>query len=392
MQYLTKCSNNLLKHSAIVALCFIFSLSCNQKSTEEAPLPLITDYIVDSVYLPITEADDQVHRIKEVAQGKYAPQELIAFIRRRNYKLYYFSIDKGAFLDSMSLFEYQHEYADFYPIGKDSVYIEQGNNKITQIFNGKTRVWDISPITNMIGPMVYIGFLSMNSLQAFGDTVICITTTSERKKKEGPNIPFIKANHDIMLRLLSDTIQFIAKYNPNPDHFLKQSYYSTAERVYLNNHEAVYSFAHSDTLILHDFATGKDKWVKLKTKNFFTNPPFDYSKVMDYKYIDEYQMGNSRLGLGTLFYDRTQKRIYQLLNHKGTFIEADGRKNDYSDLPKSLFVFDERLNQLKEILIPGGTFNSIYYSFITHKGLYFAAHPSKQKYNDKMLFYRIVIR
>jgi hypothetical protein len=97
------------------------------------------------------------------------------------------------------------------------------------------------------------------------------------------------------------------------------------------------------------------------------------------------------LRLGTLFYDQTQRHIYQILYHKGKPIEADGRKNDYFDLPKSIFVFDEQLNQLKEILIPGGTFNSLSFSFITHKGLYFAAHSSKQRYHDKMLFYRIVI-
>ena len=68
-----------------MALCFIFGLGCNQKSTEDAPLPLITDYIVDSVYIPISENNSQEGRIKEVGRAKYSPNEIIAFVKENNY-------------------------------------------------------------------------------------------------------------------------------------------------------------------------------------------------------------------------------------------------------------------------------------------------------------------
>jgi hypothetical protein len=392
MLYRTKYNSSLLKHSVILALCFIFGLGCSQKSEDDTRLPLITEYIVDSVYLPISESDRQVRRIKEIGRGKYAPKELVAFVKDRNYKLYTYDVGAGVCIDSLPIAKFRNEYTDFYPADLDSLYLEQSNNTITGLFNGAVKIWNISPITTMIGRDVFIGYLSAYPLQVFGDTVICTTSTNELPGKGVPNIPFNKANHDVVFLLKQDTVQYLAKYNPNPDYFNKQDYYSSVEKAYINSNEIVYSYVHSDTMILHNFVTGNDKKMKLKTKYFFPNTSFDYNKEMDYKYITEYEMQNSRLGMGRLFYDNTQHRVYQLMHHKGRYIEANGRKNEFTDLAQSLFVLDEQLNQLKEVFIPPHTFAGIYFAFITHKGLYFAAHPSKQKYNDKMLFYRIVIR
>ncbi|RYG53274.1 MAG: hypothetical protein EOO01_04760 [Chitinophagaceae bacterium] len=387
----TMCNKAQRKHGALVALCLFLLSGCAEKEISAPALPNINHFIVDSIFLPITDTDRPKGRIKEVGRGKYAPKELIAFLRYDNHKLYFYDVGNALYLDSISLEQYRNQYPDFDPVGIDSVYVGLESNKIVSIFNDKTKEWDVSSVTRMIGSTVYIASLSAYPLAAFNDTIICATTTSERKTKVGPNIPFIKSNYDISFVISGDSIKSIAKYNPNPQYFLTQDYNASIERLYLNSQEIVYNFDCSDTLQLYNVFSGKTKTVKLKTNNFYANSPYNYDSGASMDYLTTYSMGNSRLGRGSLYYDNSRHRLYQLMQHRGTYRDKDGTKHDFTELPKSLFVLDDRLNQLMEIYIPPNTFSSKFFSFITHKGLYFAAHPSKQKYRDRMLFYRIVV-
>ncbi len=379
---------NPLKHGAIVALCLF---PCGCKHNKDADLPPISDFIVDSLYLPITQSDHQKLRIKEIGVGKFAPEELIAFVRDKNFMYYTYNIEKGKLCDSIDLSGYKHNYVDFFPISMDSVYVVQENNRLTLVTKNTTKQWNIQPVIDMIGNDVFIAYLSAEPLYIFNDTVVCTTSTFKTSGRTGPNTAFQEVNFDVVFKLYNDSVKLLYKYNPNLEYFKNQDYYTSIERVFLNAQSAVYSYSHTDTLIQHNFLSEQNKFAKLKTNFFIPNKPYDYSRNQDYKYLVEYEMEQTRLGIGTLLYNAAQHQVYQLLQHKGKYIEEDGRKNKFEDLPYSLFVLDDDLNQKREIIIPANTFSATYYLFTTCKGLYMAAHPSKQRYHDKMLFYRIVI-
>jgi hypothetical protein len=260
---------------------------------------------------------------------------------------------------------------------------------VAVISKNNKKKWDISNIIKKISPFTYIGHLSMESLHVFGDTIACITTTSESKKKIGTNIPFLNANYDILIKLFPDSAMLLAMHNPNPSYFYDQDYYSRAERVYFNSRRIIYSYPHSDTITDFDLFSQRKKEAKIHTENFSPNAPFDYARSYDFKYIDSFSLEQSRMSY--LFYDKTKHLIYSMMKHKGRHIEESGKKNDWNDLPHSLFVLDEQLKQLEEIYIPAESIGQSSHSFVTHKGLYIPAPKSKQKYHDKTLFYRIVI-
>jgi hypothetical protein len=377
--------------SAFWVLCIFYSLSCSLKS-KNTELPLITEFIVDSVFLPITESNHQISRIKEIGDGVYQPDEIVGWVSERSYKFYAYDVANSVFVDSTSLSDYSKGFIDFFSASKDSVFVGQETNKVSLVMKNAVKTWDIGPVTKRISRHAFIGYLSGESLQVFNDTVFCITSTSERKKSEGPNLPFIRDNYDINFKLHNDSVQSLVKYNPNPSYLRTHGFYSHADRTYLNSQELIYSFNHSDTLTKINLFTGARKLVKIKTTNFHPNTLFDYKRVQDYKYLSEYEMSQSRIAFGGLFHDKHRHLIYVLMKHKGLYIDDDGRKNKWYELPFSLFQFDNELNQLKELLIPPGMFGSHKYTFITHKALYFAAHESRQKHHDKMLFYRIVIK
>ncbi|RYG53273.1 MAG: hypothetical protein EOO01_04755, partial [Chitinophagaceae bacterium] len=323
--------NVMIKHGsvwrgvqgALVAqyLCILFGCNSNKASTSD--LPDINNYIVDSIYLPTTEANRPKGRIKDVGRGKYAPEEIIAFMRDSNRKVYFYNIGKGVYIDSMLLDEYLNDNPEFEPLGVDSIFLKLNSNKVVRLFGTTKKEWDVTPVTITIGPKVYIGTLSSWPIAVFGDTVFCTTTTSERKKSVGPNLPFLNANFDIQCSIASDTIRFLGKFNPNPDYFQIQDYNANAEKVYLSGSKIVYSLDCSDTLMLHDFLMGITKRVKLKTQNFFPNTPFDHSQAYSMNYGNTYNMSNSRMGMGSLYYDSTRHLIFQLMQHRGRYIEEN---------------------------------------------------------------------
>ncbi len=381
----------LIKYSISVMLYFLLSASCRDEA-ENYKVSEISVYITDSIYLPITESSKQLMRIKELPGKADDTTELIQYIKEGNHFLYTFDISKGKVIDSFSMNDHTEGLVDFFPKTKDSTYIALYNNTILLTARGRIiNEWNIqNDVERAINPMAFIANVSLNPFQVFGDTAFCVTSTREANTNKGPNIPFLKSNFDVAFSL-GDCPKLIYKRNLNPEHLQFQGYYSLSERAYLNNHKIVYSFSHSDTMYLFNFQTKQLTTTKLRTANFYPNIPFDYSKNTDFKYIMQYSLEQSRMTFGGLFFDKSHNHVLQLMKHKGEYISRDGMKNTWEDLASSLFVLDTKLNQLEEILIPQRTLGSTYFAFITSKGLYFPVHSIKQKYNGKMLFYRIII-
>jgi len=360
---------------------------CNRQKRDNN-LPLISQFVVDSVYMPIALSDHFKLRVKEV-QSRSATDEIVFFVKNNNYSAYFYNMSNSRRVgDTFSLVKYANEYKDSYPLGIDSFMVEL-EKQLLVISKNRIKKWDVSPITRQISPFAFVGYLSMESMHVFGDTVACITSTEETQEKIGPNAPFLKANYDILIKLLPDTAILLAKHSPNPPYFYKQDYNCNPERVYMNSRQIVYCYSYSDTLVMVNPFNQTEKRVRLRTSYFSPNVPFDYSRESDFKYIDSFYLEQSMMT--HLFYDKARHRIYVFLKHKGKHIEESGKKNEMEDLPHSLFVLDEQLHQLKEIYIPPGRFGPVYRAFVTHKGLYLPAARPQQKNYDKTLFYRIVI-
>jgi hypothetical protein len=383
-------SIKLKNHSAFIALWCLLLWGCKPTSKANESLPQIKDFIVDSIYLPLAESNRPNMRIKEIQQVD-SSQKLVAFVRENNFKIYSYDFANNIYIDSFDISKYKGGFIDFVPIKADSFLIEMEDNTIIAISKRGKKEWHLNFMTQQLGKYACLGYQSAEPLHVLGDTLMITTSTNEYDTTSNhPSSIYLKAENDVIFRLLPDSAAFITMHNPNPSYYYKQDYYGSVEEIFLNAHSAVYSFTPSDTMLLYNFQDGTEKKTILKTNNFFKNRPFDYSKLQDFGYTLQYLAEQSRLGIGTLFYNRNKHQIYQLLQHKGIYIDSNGRKQGIEDAAQSLFVLDENLNQLKEVFMPPNSASSLYYYFIANSSIYIGAPKSKQKYHDKMLFYRIV--
>ncbi len=162
-----------------------------------------------------------------------------------------------------------------------------------------------------------------------------------------PNISHANHNdtyqdmHEVVFKLHEDSAIFIETYNSRAQFLPVKGYILRTLRTLLDGHQAMYSADHSNTLFLYNFSTHQTSEMNLYTEHFSKNSYYDAKKHNQSDFF-KHVIESSQMAGG--IHNPYKKVVYYFMKHQGTYIEEDGTKNDYYDLPFSMFIVNERLD------------------------------------------------
>jgi hypothetical protein len=374
--------NNHYINNSLWLLFIILCFGCSNKNQNEAKLD---ELIIDSVFLPFKLSDNVFNGIN----SNYKTNEQLEYYNSNSGKLTLFSLKHPIISETLSLKKYTAILADYFIKTKDSIYIVTTTNFIYLVVKDKVvKEWDLNPIVKTIDTFSFCANLGPTNLSVSSDTIfIDLSSARERNSFSTPPQEFYRYGYKILVDITTSKPKLISSFNPYPLSFQKQDYYSFYQGSLTKNYDVIYSFNYVDSIYKYNLLTKKRTALKIKSNYFKANIPVKYDSLFDYKYLNNYEITQSRISL--FFYNPSKHLIYLFIKHPSRPIENDGTINEYYDCPFSLVIISEDFAQQKEFYIPPNYIDKQYLAFCSKDFLYLPADENKQKRKGNTLYYKL---
>lgn len=365
-----------------LVMMFLFDIGC--RAEKQAFLTdSIDSYLVDSTYIP-----ERVTQNARFAHYESAGDSIVVFLERGKDKFCFFNIYTQRCIDSFQRGSSGSESGEITSFSLDkaeSIYWVTNSNVLGMRFrNGLFKTYDLSPLLYKIDPK--IACRTMNPVQKQGDNFIVTACFYEGDANGRPVYNSVMHYYDIIFRLDSDSLTYVAKYNPNTPDLIEQSYNSNLwrKRLAIPTGHMLYLYDFKDTLIAYNLQSGEVKKTKVLTTAFTPNPPFDDKNFHDENYHKSYIYGNSRFH--SIMYNQKDDHTYIFLKHKDTYLTETGEKREYYDAAFSILLYNKSLKPEQELVIPSRKYN-LMSKFILNGKLYIAEYKHNPAQNGKVKYY-----
>lgn len=255
---------------------------------------------------------------------------------------------RGEIVNRVRLPNFASKILDFCPLSRDSIFLLTDANCIllTNIEGGLQKTWFLGELKGK-----YIGahstefpFVVENGMAYFYQFPDITTDTKENLDL------YFNTNRETIYSLSMDSVVSNDFGGYPPELKINDRYVAWPNRIFGHDNYLVYSFQHSDSIIVVDQTKGLSKSYRVSSNYFHENSLFDIKKVYDYNYINRYDAENSRFG--TMVYDKFRRQYYRVLQHAISYYNTDNTNNRSIDKPFSILVFDESFQKTKEVIFP----------------------------------------
>lgn len=359
----------------------ILILACNGEFAKDSDDKTLKRYLVDSIDFPENISTAAYHSIVQ-----YCDSGRLAFFDKDRQFFFLYDIASDQFVDSIA---FSSEGISSLTIHNfDTIYVADDQH-LYAIFNGIVSRYDLSGLLKkLVDPDVWIS--DGTEMGCFRDTVKFNVRWFSEKDDSVPSRKSVQSHYDVLIKVCTDSVQFLGKYNPDPIVLVGQDYGTNMVRheLLLDGHSLVSSFAFWDTLYHFDFSKKSEKKTITPSSVKPQLKPFDYRRGVDHGYFLDYQISNAWFTF--LYADSWRGLVYQFLKHPAVYITAEGEKRAFYDAPFSLLVFDKQMNMLQELFIAPQSLYPLK-SFVTPAGLYIAADKDYHPVPGRVRYYRFVI-